>query len=274
MRTGGRTAGTVGGVVQGLAATVLLATGMSATKAQTPPPQPGWSLSTQFGSGWTSNPNEVPGRQKGDVYGGLQVGLSYRLPLWEGASLSTGVTNLGEWYGRESGAGFNRVAGSISLSQTWQSITASLAVSARTSMDQPLRRHDEANQDVTLSLSRPLTLAPDWTLIPSLGTTRRFYQNGSKNEWRFRGGLTLARKWQDWTWRVGGTSGYLLEDNTPVLPRIRDRSWSLFGSATYEWAKDRDVGVRLAYSRTYSTYAPNRYRAVSLAPQVSATFRF
>ncbi|WP_284177494.1 hypothetical protein [Rhabdaerophilum sp. SD176] len=238
------------------------------------PPQAGWSLSTQFGPGWTSNPNDLPGRQKGDAYWAMQLGLGYRQPLWDGAALA-GILGTGaDWYARERDAGSNRLFGSLSFTQAWRGATLSLGVTARTSMDQPLRAHDDASQDVSLGLSRAITLAPDWTLIPSLGAARRFYQNGTKNDIRFRSGLVLARKWNAWTWRLGGTASYLLEDNTPILPRIRDRSWSLFLSSTYEWEKDREIGLRLAYARTYSSYAPNRFRSIALAPQVSATFRF
>jgi hypothetical protein len=238
------------------------------------PPTPGWTFSTQFGPGWTSNPNDLPGKQKGDAYGSVQLGLNYRHSLWEGATLGAGISTLADWYLRESSAGSNRLAGSLSISQSWQGASLAVAMTARTSMDQPLRTHDEASQDISVSLSRPFALAPDWTLIPSLGAGRRFYQDGTKNDSRLRGGVVLARKWQAWTWRVGGSASYLLEDNTPILPRIRDRSWSAFASMTFEWAKDRDIGLRISYARTYSTYAPNRYRSVSLAPQVSATFRF
>lgn len=238
------------------------------------PPQPGWALSAQFGPGWTSNPNDLPGRHKGDGYAGLQTGLSYRQPLWTDASLSVSATIGNTLYARERDAGSNRMAGSVTLGQTWRGATFTLGLTARTSMDQPLQRHDEASQDVSIGASRSFTLAPDWTLIPSLGASRRFYQDGTKNDVRFRGGLVLARKWQDLTARLGINASYLLEDNTPILPRIRDRSVSAFASATSEWAKERDIGLRVAVSRTYSTYAPNRYKSLSVAPQVSATFRF
>ncbi len=238
------------------------------------PPISGWTLSTQFGPGWTTNPNDLPGTQKGDAYGSFQLGLNYRHVLREGTTLTAGISTLADWYLRESSAGSNRLAGSVSISQNWQGATFAVTMTARTSMDQPLRAHDEASQDISFSLSRPFALAQDWTMIPSLGAGRRFYQDGTKNDSRLRAGLVVARKWQAWTWRVGGNASYLLEDNTPILPRIRDRSWSVFVSTTYEWAKDRDIGLRLSYARAYSTYASNRYRSVSLAPQVSATFRF
>ncbi|MCZ8185116.1 MAG: hypothetical protein O9308_01950 [Beijerinckiaceae bacterium] len=238
------------------------------------PPRPGWSLSVQLGPGWTSNPNDLPGRQKADAFWNMQVGLGYRQPLWDGAALTGTLGTGADWYAREQEAGSNRLSGTLAFSQTWRGATLSLGIAARTSMDQPLRAHDDASQDISLGLSRPVILAPDWTLIPSIGGSRRFYQDGTKNDLRFRSGLVLARKWNAWTWRIGGTASYLLEDNTPILPRIRDRSWSLFLSSTYEWQKDRELGLRLAYARTYSTYAPNRFRSVTLAPQLSATFRF
>ena len=76
--------------------------------AQTPP-LPGWSLATQFGPGWTSNPNDLPGRQKGDAYWNTHVTLSYRQPLWDGAAL-TGILGTGaDWYSRERDAGSNRL---------------------------------------------------------------------------------------------------------------------------------------------------------------------
>lgn len=248
-------------------------TAASAAVAQTPP-QPGWALAVQFGPGWTSNPNDLPGRHKGDGTVGWQSSLSYRQPLWTDASLAVSATIGSTLYARERDAGSNRMAGSVTLGQTWQGASFTLGLTARTSMDQPMQRHDEASQDVSIGVSRSVTLAPDWTLIPSLGASRRFYQDGTKNDVRFRGGLVLARKWQDLTARLGITASYLLEDNTPILPRIRDRSVSAFASATYEWAKERDIGLRVAVSRTYSTYAPNRYKSLSIAPQVSATFRF
>lgn len=238
------------------------------------PPQPGWALSAQFGPGWTSNPNDLPGRQKGDGHVGWQTSLSYRQPLWTNASLTVSSSLGSTLYARERDAGGNRLSGGVTLGQTWQGATFTLGFTARTSMDQPLQRHDEASQDVSIGVSRSVILAPDWTLIPSLGASRRFYQNGSKNDVRFRGGLILARKWHALTARLGVNASYLLEDNTPILPRIRDRSVSAFASATYEWAKERDIGLRVAVSRTYSTYAPNRYKSLSVAPQVSATFRF
>jgi hypothetical protein len=104
--------------------------------------------------------------------------------------------------------------------------------------------------------------------------SRRFYQDGSEDQFRARLGVTLARQWGAWTFRLGGGFAYALEDKTPILPRIRDRTLSAFLSTTYAWAKDRDLSLRLGWSRTFSSYSENRTKVFTLTPRMAATFRF
>ena len=241
--------------------------------AQTPPPA-GFSLSLTLGPGWSSNPLDIPGRTKGDASFGVELALRHRWNLWQGAGLTVGVTGFSELFFRDAGAGVNRLVGSAGFSQNWRGYTLSINALARTSADQYLRTHDTAYQEVNASLSRSWTIRPDLTLIPTVGFGRRFYQDGSEDQYRARFGLVLMQKWEKWSFRLGGSYGWTLEDKTPLLPRINDRSYGAFTSATYEWQKDRDVALRLGYSRTLSSYQPNRTKNFTLAPQVSATFRF
>lgn len=241
--------------------------------AQTPPPA-GFSLSFTLGPGWSSNPLDVAGRTRGDGSFGFELALRHRWNLWEGAGFTLGVTGFSEQFFRETGGGTNRLVGSAGFSQSWQGFTFLLNATARTSANQQLTTHDSSYQDLTVSISRTLTLQPDLTLTPTIGFGRRFYQDGSEDQYRARFALVLARKWEKWTFRLGGSLGWTLEDKTPILPRINDRSYGGFVSTTYEWEKDRDIALRLGYSRTLSSYQPNRTKAFTLAPQVSATFRF
>lgn len=241
--------------------------------AQTPPPA-GFALSVTLGPGWQSNPLDVPGRTKGDASFGLEAALRYRWNLWEGAGFTLGVAGFSELFFRDAGGGTNRLVGSATLSQSWKGFLFQAAVSARTSTDQWLKSHDSAYQDITASLSRPWTIQPDLTLTPMVALGRRLYQDGTEDQYRARLGLTLARKWEKWTLRLGGSYAWTLEDKTPILPRINDRTFGGFTSLTYEWEKDRDIALRLGYSRTLSSYQPNRTKNFTLAPQMSATFRF
>jgi len=241
--------------------------------AQTPPPA-GFSLSLTLGPGWSSNPLDVPGRTKGDGSFGVELALRHRWNLWEGAGFSVGVTAFSELFFRDAGGGTNRLVGSASFSQNWQGFTILLNAAARTSANQQLTTHDTAYQDLTTSISRTWTIRPGLTLTPTVGFGRRFYQDGSEDQYRARFALVMAQKWEKWTFRLGGSLSWALEDKTPILPRINDRGYGVFISATYEWEKDRDIGLRLGYSRTLSSYQPNRTKNFTLAPQVSATLRF
>lgn len=241
--------------------------------AQSPPPA-GFSLSLTIGPGWQSNPLDVPGRTKGDGNIGLEAALRYRWNLWSGAGFTMGLTGFSEWFFRDAAGGTNRLVASATFSQSWQGFTLQIAAAARTSADQWLKAHDSAYQDISISVSRAVTIRPDLTLTPTIGVGRRFYQDGTEDQYRARLGLTLARKHGQWTYRLGGAYSWALEDNTPILPRINDRTYSGFTSVTYEWEKDREVALRLGYTRTLSSYQPNRTKNVTLSPQVSATFRF
>lgn len=244
-----------------------------AQPAPTPPPS-GFSLGVTLGPGWSSNPEDLPGPSKGDAYFGAELVASYRWALWQGGALTISGTGYSELYARASAGGVNRVGSAATFSQQWQGTSFTLGVSARTSMNQHLTRHDGASQEISLGVSRPIPLAPDITLILSAGASRRFYQDGTEDQMRARVGATLARKWERWTFRIGGGFGYALEDKTPILPRINDRTLSANIGASYEWEKNREISLKLAYSRTYSSYSENRTKAFTIVPQVSATIRF
>jgi hypothetical protein len=133
--------------------------------AQTPPPA-GWSLALAAGPNWSSNPEDLPGKRKGDLAFGLEAALGHRWNLWPGGALTLSATGFSELYFRDAGGGVNRLSGTAILSQTWQGTSVTLGFSARTSMDQQLTRHDSASQELSFGLSRALALAPDWTLTP------------------------------------------------------------------------------------------------------------
>jgi hypothetical protein len=257
-----------------LAASVL-GGGSTDVFAQAPaPPQAGFSLSLTLGPGWNSNPLELPGRRKGDGYFGFETVAAYRWNLWDGGALTLASAGYSELYFREDSAGLNRIAASTTLSQRWQDITFTLGMSARSAVNQALTAHDSASQDISIGVSRSFTLAKDLSLSLSSGASRRFYQDGAEDQLRARLGATLAQKWDLWTFRIGTGFSYALEDKTPLLPRINDRSISANIGATYDWAKDREVSVKLTYSRTYSSLQLNRFKVFGLSPQVGATLRF
>ncbi|OYU47274.1 MAG: hypothetical protein CFE31_17270 [Rhizobiales bacterium PAR1] len=246
-----------------------------AALAQAPvPPQSGISLGVTLGGGWSSNPLEITGKHKGDAYLGSEIVAGYRWALAEKTAFSISVTGFSELYRREEAGGINRAIAAASLSHTWQEATFTLGFAGRTAMNQRLTAHDSASNDVSIGVSRPFKLAENLTLTLNSTLSRRFMQDGTEDQFRARFNITLARKWEKWTFRVGGGFGYTLEDKTPILPRINDRSLSANIGATYEWQKDREISVRLAYTRMYSSYAPDRYAAFSFAPQIAATFRF
>lgn len=259
-------------------AIVFCLVGMASASAQqtTPgqPPPPGFSLGLTLGPGWSSNPLDLDRPAKGDGYLGFEAVASYRWALWQGAALSLSTTGFSELYFRDSAGGTNRIVGAASLSQRWQGAIFSLGFSARSAANQHLSAHDSASQELTLGISRPFVLVENLTLILSSALGRRFYQDGAEDQVRARLGATLVRKHGLWTFRLGGGFSYALEDKTPILPRINDRTVSATIGASYEWKKDREVAVKLSYARTYSSYQPNRTRGFTLAPQVSATIRF
>ena len=75
-------------------------------------------------------------------------------------------------------------------------------------------------------------------------------------------------------WRAGTSFGYTLEDKTPILPRINDRTISARMGLGYEWAKDRELSLGTSFSRTYSSYQPNRTKTFVIQPRIAATIRF
>lgn len=252
---------------------LVLATPFAAAQAPGTPPA-GTSLALTLGPGWSSNPGELPGRQKGDGYFGLDTTLSHRWVLWEGGALTVSGTGYSELYVRDDSNGIHRLASSLTLSQRWQQANFTLGVSARTAANQRLSAHDSASQDIALGVSRSFVLAEKLALTVTAGASRRFYQDGSEDQFRARANATLARTIDKWTFRIGGGFSYALEDKTPILPRINDRVISANIGATYEWEKDREVSLKMTWSRTYSSLPINRFKTFGIVPQAAATLRF
>ena len=257
----------------GTALGLVLATPFAAAQAPKTPPA-GTSLTMTLGPGWSSNPGELPGRQKGDGYFSLDTTLSHRWALWDGGALTLSGSGYSELYVRDDSNGIHRLASSLTLSQRWQEATFTLGVSARTAANQRLTAHDSASQDIALGISRSFTLAEKLAFTITGGVSRRFYQDGAEHQLRARAGATLARTIDKWTFRIGGGFSYALEDKTPLLPRINDRTISANIGATYEWEKDREVSLKMTWSRTYSSLPINRFRTFGIVPQAAATLRF
>ena len=260
-------------IAGGVAIALCCALPSSAQQKPEAPPA-GFSLGLTYGAGWNSNPLELTGRRKGDAFLGSEIIAGYRWNLWDGATLAVSATAFSELYGRETGGGINRLAFGATISQKWGDTTLTLGASTRTAANQHLTAHDSASSDLSLGLSHPVKLTDSLTLIANTSLARRFMNDGTEDQWRSRFGLTLARKWEKWTFRLGGSFGHTIEDKTPILPRINDRSLGAFIAAAYEWEKDREVTMRLGYTRMYSSYPADRYQAFSFSPQVSATLRF
>lgn len=244
-----------------------------ATRPSDPPPA-GWSLGLGFGLGWNSNPLELMGRAKGDAFVTPEISLGYRLPLWTGAALSANLTANPELYGREHGAGVQRGNASLSLSQNWSGTTFSLSVSARKALAHDFSRHDSASQEIAFGVFRTFIPAENWSLTLNARIARRAVDDGTKDQFRAGLNATFAYRSGAWIWRAGGGFGYILEDKTTILPRINDRTVSARLGLGYEWAKDREVSLGGSFSRTYSSYQPNRTRIYTIQPRVAATIRF
>jgi hypothetical protein len=238
------------------------------------PPPAGWALSLGWGAGWHSNPLELTTRAKGDVFTASEIGLGYRLPLWQGAALNLNVSSSHEHYAREESVGFVRGIVTASLAQSWQGFTLSATAGHRKTMGHDLSRHDGASSEIGLNLARPLNIAEGWTLLLFGRMARRFVNDGTEDQFRANANATLIYRTGAWSFRAGGGFGYVLEDKTPLLPRINDRSINLRAGVGYEWAKDREITLGAGYTRTYSSYAYNRTRIFTLQPRVSATIRF
>lgn len=238
------------------------------------PPPADWALSLGFGTGWNSNPLELTKRAKGDLFLAPEIGLSYRLALWQGAALSAAVTFNPELYAREEGAGVQRGNASLSLSQNWAGTIFSLSVSARKAMKHDFSNHDSASQEIALGVSRTFVPAENWSLTLGSRIARRAVDDGTKDQFRAGANALLAYRKGAWIWRAGASFGYALEDKTPILPRINDRTISARLGLGYEWVKDRELSLGASYSRTYSSYQPNRTRVITIQPRIAATIRF
>ncbi len=125
-----------------------------------------------------------------------------------------------------------------------------------------------------MNVSRTFTLAEGWSLLVFTRVARRLLNDGTYDQWRSNINGTLTYRSGPWSWRIGGGFSYALEDKTPFLPRINDRTISARLGVSYEWVKDREIAVGGSFSRTYSSYQPNRYKSFTIQPRVSATIRF
>lgn len=260
-------------------AAVLFAAGLSCAPAlaQTRPGEPppaGWALSLGFGSGWHSNPRELTSRAKDDAFVASEIGLAYRLGLRDGAALTFSATGATEHFSREESAGFVRGIASAALSQSWQGFTLAATASHRKTMEHDLAGHDGASSELGLNLTRVVPIAEGLSLILFGRLARRFVNDGTEDQFRAATNATLIYRTGAWSFRVGGGFGYALEDKTPILPRINDRSVNARLGVGYEWAKDREVTLGASYSRTYSSYQPNRFKTVTIQPRIAATIRF
>ncbi|MCU0818057.1 MAG: hypothetical protein MUF11_01965 [Beijerinckiaceae bacterium] len=241
--------------------------------AQTPPPA-GWALSLGFGAGWHSNPNEISTRSKGDGFLSPEIGLAYRQPLWEGGALTLSVSAGSEFYARERNAGVQRASATASISHIWQGTFFAFTLGQRKALSHDFARHDSASTEFGLNISRTIALDDRWSLLVFTRAARRLLNDGTYDQWRGSINGTLTYKSVAWSWRMGGGFSYALEDKTPFLPRINDRTVSARLGVGYEWAKDREIAIGGSFSRTFSSYQPNRYKSFTIQPRVSATIRF
>ena len=246
----------------------------SAGSTQPAKPVDGATLSLSFGGGWTSNPDERSTRERGDATFRQDITLGYRWQLWEGASASLSGSAGSTFYAREHASGTHRLSATASFSQSWREATFTLALSERTAMNSTLSAHDSASREIGLSASRTFTLREGLTLSLFARGARRFHFDGTEDQLRASMNATLAQKMGPWTLRLGGGFSYALEDKTPLLPRINDRSVFANVGLGYEWAKDREISLRASFWRTYSSYPFDRYKAYSIGPGVSASWQF
>lgn len=260
--------------MRGKGLALAIALGTAPAMAQTTPPPAGWTLSLAFGAGWHSNPNEISTRAKGDGFLSPEIGLSFRQPLWEGGALMLSVTGGSEFYARETNAGLQRASATASVSHLWQGTSFAFTAGQRKSMSHDFARHDGSSTEFGVNVSRTFTFAEGWSLLVFSRVARRELRDSAENQWRAAINGTITYKQGAWSWRMGGGFSYALEDKTPFLPRINDRSISARLGLAYEWTKDREIAIGGNFSRTYSSYSFNRYKSFSIQPRVSATIRF
>ena len=242
--------------------------------AQTPPPPAGWSLGLNFGPRFTTNALDTPTHAKRDTYVASELSLAHRWALGPATALTVSVNATSEVYRHYPDGGIARGVASLVLSHRVAGTNVTLGYSERKAMSYDMRTHDSASRELALGASRAVVLAPDWTLIATAGLARRYAGGAIEDDLRARAGLTLARKFGATTFRIGGGVSWLLEDPTPVKPRIRDRGFSLRAGLTHEWAKDREFTLGLTFGRTFSSYAENRTKGFSFGPGIGAVVRF
>jgi hypothetical protein len=260
-------------MVTGLAA-IMVGLFMQAFAIAQTPQAPGWTLGLSLGTGWTSNPIESNRRVKGDVSTGFEATLARRFALWQGANLALTAQIGNEFYLREQAESINRGMVSAALTQEFAGFFASLSAAQRKSMNRDLNAHESASRELAFGLGRNIMIAEGWTLNLFGRIARRYLEDGTEDQFRAGVNATLTHRRGSWIMRFGGGYGYVLEDKTPILPRINDRTASARLGLAYEWTKDHEVGVRFAFTRTYSSYTLDRYKAYAVQPQVSASWRF
>ncbi|CAN1527048.1 hypothetical protein MCEMSEM23_01264 [Rhabdaerophilaceae bacterium] len=257
-----------------LAVGLLLAFGHAFVAQAQTTPQPGWSLGISSGPSWTSNPRDVTARARGDWSASNEISLGHRLPLWSGGALSLNLTGTSELYARENREGRQRGLVSLGVSHNWSGTILTVSALARKSLSHDFSGHESASQEIAVAITRTFIVAGGWSLTVFARGARRLHNDGTEDQIRAGVNATLAYRTGPWTMRIGGGFSYALEDKTIFLPRINDRTVSARAGITYEWAKDRDLSLGGVFTRTYSSYEPNRTKAFSVSPRISATIRF
>lgn len=247
----------------------------SEVRAQTAPINPpGWTLGLSFNTGWTTNPIESNRRVKGDGSAGFEMTLARRFALWQGASIALTGQIGNDVYFREQGETYHRGFVSAAVTQEWAGFFLSLSAAQRKSMNRDFSAHESASREVALGLGRTVALGEGWSLNLFGRLARRFLEDGTEDQLRAGINATVTHRRGPWIMRLGGGYGYVLEDKTPILPRINDRTVSARLGLAYEWAADSELGLRFAFTRTYSSYAFDRYKAYAVTPSISTSWRF
>jgi hypothetical protein len=263
------------GMRWGSAAALVLTPAVAiAQQAPGTPPPPGWTLGVSVGGGWDSNPAELSTRAKGDAVIAQEITLSRRWALWEGGAFTVTAQGASAFYARSHQENFNRALLTAAFSQSWQGFNVSLSAIQRKTMNGDLSAHDGASREAALALGRTFTLHEALTLGLFLRGARRFLEDGTEDQWRASGNATLAYRQGPWIFRLGGGYSWILEDKTIFLPRINTRTINARAAIAYEWAPDSEVSLRVSFSRSYSSYQPDRTKNYTFGPQIGTQWRF
>lgn len=234
----------------------------------------GFTLFYNLSAGWTSNPTEIPTRERGDAGFRHDLTLGYRYGLWEGANAYLNTSVGSTFFVREHASGTHRASLTASIAQTWREATFTFAFAERKAMNSTLSAHDSASRELGLSATRTFTLRDGLTLNVFARGARRYFSNGSEHQWRAGINTTLVQKFGAYSLRLNGGFTYALEDKAIFLPRINDRSVFANIGINYEWATDTEIGVAIGFWRTYSSYPFDRYKQFSLGPRLATNWKF